>query len=178
MPDSSVRFRCWPDINKIGIVGHSFGAFAAHAVAGADHGPTMGVGNFRDPRVDAIVPIAPPFNDRYGYFDKGPDNNSWKGITIPSYVLLGDQDLPQRRRSFDRYSSVGDKYLTVGKDQTHSGIAGYRSKTEVKRLVALNTALFFHTYLRGGADQSKIGTLGWIDGWSIERKTLDREGRN
>ncbi len=67
--------------------GHSYGAFTAHALAGAELGPTMGIGNFRDPRVDAIVAIAPPpqGKDRYGFFDKGPDANSWKDVTIPSW---------------------------------------------------------------------------------------------
>lgn len=125
-----VSFAAFPDGNRIGVTGHSFGAFTAHAVAGAEHGPTMGIRSFRDPRVDAIVPIATPFNDRYGYFDKGPDNNSWKDIAIPSYVLLGDQDLPQRRRAFDCYRAVGDKFLTIGKNKgtTPSQVAGWRRK--------------------------------------------------
>ncbi|WP_168155941.1 hypothetical protein [Isosphaera pallida] len=35
---------------------------------------------------------------------------------------------------------------------------------------ALNTALFFHTYLRSGSGRDRIGTLTWIDGWTLERK--------
>jgi hypothetical protein len=41
---------------------------------------------------------------------------------------------------------------------------------EVRALVALNTALFFHTYLRGGDGIRSIGTLAWLDGWTLERK--------
>jgi hypothetical protein len=160
-----------PDVDHIGVLGHSFGAFTAHAVGGVEHGPTMGIRNFRDPRVDAIVLTAPQGQDRYGCFDKGPDNNSWKDINIPSYILLGEHDLPSwRRQPFDRYPAIGDKFLTIGKDQTHNTIAGYGTTNDVRRLLDLNTALFFHTYLRGGAGRCKIGTLGWIDGWTLERK--------
>ena len=171
MLDSPIGFAAFPDVNRIGVAGHSFGAFAAHAVAGAEHSPTMGIRSFRDPRVDAIVPIATPFNDRYGYFDKGPDNNSWKDIEIPSYVLLGDQDLPQRRRPFDCYRAVGDKFLSVGKDQGHNAIAGGSTAAEdAAHFVALNTALFFHVYLRGGNGRDDIGALARLDGWTLERK--------
>lgn len=160
-----------PDVDHIGVLGHSYGAFSAHAVAGVELGPTMGIRNFRDPRVDAIVAIAPQGKDRYGCFDKGSDNNSWKEVTIPSYLLLADHDLPEwRRQPFDRYPAVGDKFLTIGKDQDHASIAGWRAPVDVRRLLDLNTALFFHTYLRGGAGRRRIGTLAWIDGWTLEQK--------
>jgi len=40
----------------------------------------------------------------------------------------------------------------------------------VRRLLDLNTTLFFHTYLRGGDGRCAIGTLAWLDGWTLERK--------
>jgi hypothetical protein len=166
-----------PDVEHIGVLGHSYGAFSAHAVAGVELGPTMGIRNFRDPRVDAIVGIAPQGKDRYGLFDKGPDNNSWKDVTIPCYLLLGERDLPEwRRQPFDRYPAGGDKLLTIGKDQTHPSIAGYGAPAEVRRLLDLNTALFFHTYLRGGSSRDEIGTLAWLDSWTLERKLDSRRG--
>jgi hypothetical protein len=171
MPPPPPAFTAAPDVDHIGVLGHSFGAFTAHAVGGAEHGPTLGIRNFRDPRVDAIVPIAPQGKDRYGCFDKGPENNSWQGVAIPAYVLLGDDDLPDwRRRPFDRYPAVGDKFLTIGKDQSHAAIAGWRAPVEVRRLLDLNTALFFHTYLRGGEGRRRIGSLAWLDGWTLERR--------
>ena len=169
------EFQGEPDVDHIGVLGHSFGAYTAHALAGAELGPAMGIHNFRDPRVDAIVVIAPQGRDRYGFFDKGPDNNSWRNVTVPSYVLLGEHDLPDwRRRPFDRYPAIGDKFLTIGKDQNHAEISGSSAPIEVRHLLALNTALFFHTYLRGGDGRCKIGTLAWIDGWTLDRK-LDED---
>jgi hypothetical protein len=164
-------FVAWLDADRIGVLGHSFGAFTAHAVGGVEHSPTLGIRDFRDPRVAAIVLIAPQGPDRYGCFDLGPENNSWRDVTIPSYCLLGEHDLPDwRRHPFDRYPAAGDKFLTIGKDQTHDSIAGWSAPVVVRCLLALNTALFFHTYLRGGTGRNAIGTLAWLDGWTLERK--------
>lgn len=41
---------------------------------------------------------------------------------------------------------------------------------EVTRFVELNTALFFHVYVRGGDGRDEIGTLARLDGWTLERK--------
>jgi hypothetical protein len=167
LPD---EFSGVPDTDHIGVLGHSFGAFAAHAVGGAVFAPTMGVREFRDPRVDAIVVIAPQGKDRYGCFDKGEANNSWTDVVVPSYVIVGGRDLPDwRRRPFDRYPATGNKFLTIGKAQSHSGIAGY-GDPNVRRFIDLNTALFLHTYLRGGKDADRIGQLSSPNGWKLERK--------
>jgi hypothetical protein len=169
LPD--VQFTAFPDVEHVGVLGHSYGAFTAHAVGGVVHTPTLGIRDFRDQRVDSIVVIAGQGKNRYGCFDKGPANNSWQSVTIPVYMLLGDQDhLAWRRRPFDRYPARGDKFLTIGKDQSHSGIAGYGAPVEVRRFLALNTALFFHVYLRGGEGREQIGTLAPLDGWTLERK--------
>lgn len=164
-------FKGVPDVDHIGLIGHSFGAYTAHAVGGADFSPTMGIRNFRDPRVDAIVPISPQGFHRFGSYDEGPSNNSWSDIRIPVYLICGELEGPEwRRQPFDRYPACGDKFLTVGKGQGHNIINGDQ---KAKRLLSLNTALFFHTYLRGGQGRDKIGTLAWLDGWTLERK-LDK----
>jgi hypothetical protein len=162
------EFRGIPDVDHIGHVGHSFGAFTAHAVGGANFSPTMGIRNFRDPRVDAIVPISPQGYHRFGGYDEGPDNNSWSDIRIPVYLICGEREAPEwRRQPFDRYPAIGDKFFTIGKGWGHNIVNG---DGPTKRLLALNTALFFHCYLRGGDGRDKIGTLAWIEGWTLERK--------
>lgn len=156
------------DVDHIGHIGHSFGAFTAHAVGGANWSPTMGIRNFRDPRVDAIVPISPQGYHRFGGYDEGPDKNSWSEIRIPVYLICGELEGPEwRRQPFDRYPAVGDKFFTVAKGWGHNIINGDAAS---KRVLALNTALFLHTYLRRGAGRDRIGTLAWIDGWTLERK--------
>jgi hypothetical protein len=157
-----------PDVDHIGHIGHSFGAFTAHAVGGANFSPTMGIRNFRDPRVDAIVPISPQGFHRFGSYDEGPDNNSWSDIRIPAFLICGELESPEwRRQPFDRYPAVGDKFFTVAKGWGHNVMNGDEA---ARRLLSLNTALFFHTYLRDGQGRDRIGTLSWIDGWTLETK--------
>jgi len=162
------EFKGIPDVDHIGHVGHSFGAFTAHAVGGASFSPTMGIRNFRDPRVDAIVPISPQGYHRFGSYDEGPENNSWSEIRIPACLICGALESPDwRRQPFDRYPPIGDKFFTIGKGYGHNIVKG---DEPAKRLLSLNTALFFHVYLRGGTGRDRIGTLAWIDGWTLERK--------
>jgi predicted dienelactone hydrolase len=153
------------DVDHIGHIGHSF---TAHAVGGANWSPTMGIRDFRDPRVDAIVPISPQGYHRFGSYDEGPDNNSWSEIRIPAYLICGELEGPEwRRQPFDRYPAIGDKFFTIAKGWGHNLVNG---DAATKRLLGLNTALFFHTYLRQGNGRDRIGTLAWIDGWTLERK--------
>jgi hypothetical protein len=162
------EFKGIPDVNHIGHIGHSFGAFTAHAVGGANFSPTMGIRNFRDPRVDAIVPISPQGYHRFGSYDEGPENNSWSGICIPAYLICGELEAPKwRRQPFDCYPAIGDKFFTIGKGWGHNIVQG---DAATKRLLSLNIALFFQCYLRGGDGRDKIGTLAWIDGWTLETK--------
>ncbi|NJM55975.1 MAG: hypothetical protein HC841_08870, partial [Verrucomicrobiae bacterium] len=144
-------------VEHIGHTGHSFGAFTAHALGGANFSPTMGIRNFRDPRVDAIVPVSPQGYHRFGSYDEGPENNSWSDIRIPVYLICGElENPPWRRQPFDRYPLVGDKYFTIGKGHGHAII---NADAATKRLLALNTALFFHTYLRGA--KAAIKSARW-----------------
>jgi predicted dienelactone hydrolase len=170
------EFQGIPDVDHIGHIGHSFGAFTAHAVGGANFSPTMGIRNFRDPRVDAIVPISPQGYHRFGSYDEGPENNSWSDIRIPVYLICGERESPEwRRQPFDRYPSTGDKFFTIGKGWGHNIVQG---DDTTKRLLSLNTALFFHCYLRGGDGRDKIGTLAWIDGWTLEKKVAPGDGNS
>lgn len=58
---------------------------------------------------------------------------------------------------------------SVAKGWGHNIVNG---DAATKRLLALNTALVFHTYVRQGNGRDRIGTLAWIDGWTLERKPL------
>lgn len=170
------------DFRHIGLTGHSFGGFTANAIAGADHAPTMGIRNFRDPRVRAVVPISAQGEFRFGTYDYGPEENSWAGVSIPVYALAGAAEGGNdwRRTAFDRYPPVGDKFYTVGAGQGHAQM-GNSGSDEVRRLIAWNTALFFHAYLRAPPDEAKtlrcrIGTLAWLEGWTLERKLDPQAG--
>jgi hypothetical protein len=69
------------------------------------------------------------------------------------------------RGSSSRGSSVSR--CRARKPGLHAVDQGGREALEKLRR---RVALFFHTYLRGGDGRCAIGTLEWIDGWTLERK--------
>jgi len=91
------------DLNRVGLAGHSFGAFTTMAVAGARY-LTLGNDAPRpDPRVKAAVAMSTPNtkdNDTDAAFD---------AIRIPIFHLTGTKDeLPGRRLKGDSDPIVGD----------------------------------------------------------------------
>jgi predicted dienelactone hydrolase len=72
------------DPNRIGVAGHSFGGYTAIVVASGLDNDAFGVHVEPDPRVRAVVPIAPasfPFSDA-----------ELAGIRIPMLLLSGSED--------------------------------------------------------------------------------------
>ena len=146
------------DTANTGHVGHSYGAYTAHAVGGA----AFDQGNFRDPRVQAIVPLSAQGDARFGSFDVEPDirlpspDSSWAAVTIPTYNILGeyeaDNSVSQIFQSDDwrclpyaRYANRQDAFLSVVPAGLHSDF-GDQGEEAVKAFVARNTLLFFDRY--------------------------------
>lgn len=88
-----------PDLTRIAHAGDSWGAYTAHAVGGA----RFTHGQYRDSRVKAILPISPQGPGGFGAFDNGPADNSWRELSIPSFVLVGADE--KNARSVIRSSS-------------------------------------------------------------------------
>ena len=102
---------------RVGHLGHSWGAYTAHAVAGAafeDPVPGAAPGarwTFRDPRVGAVVAFSPQGWGQFGQFDVADSDghacsqaqpcaitdpsrdNSWRTVTVPAYVLIGQREM-------------------------------------------------------------------------------------
>lgn len=75
------------DPERIAVTGHSFGGFTAYAMAS---GYTNDLGTFEaDPRVDAIIPLAPATGDGSGRL---LSDDRLAAITIPSLVMVGTND--------------------------------------------------------------------------------------
>ncbi len=77
------------DAERIGVGGHSMGAFTADAIAGAlvdlpNHPAT----NFADPRVKAVVLLSPQGPGEFGLTD-----HSWDHLTLPLLSMTGSLDL-------------------------------------------------------------------------------------
>ncbi|MCB9411828.1 MAG: hypothetical protein H6525_03125 [Actinobacteria bacterium] len=174
------------DAGRVGHLGHSWGAYAAHALAGAEfldpfdpEGPRV---TFRDPRVDAFVALSPQGWGQFGSFDVEHDlatpspDNSWRTVSTPAYNLVGsleadgvagyDLGLPGTYRGqdwrmfpFARYPADGRRYLTVLEGQTHANLGG-EAAAEVNAFVAANSRTFFDAYLRGDTEsEPRIGDV-------------------
>ena len=88
-PESTetVGFVANVDPESIAVTGHSFGGFTAYAMAS---GYENAQGSFEaDPRVDAIIPLAPATGDGAGRLLTDED---LAAVTIPSLVLVGTND--------------------------------------------------------------------------------------
>jgi predicted dienelactone hydrolase len=113
------------DRTKIGVGGHSYGAFTAMLVGGAKTFPEAT--SYADPRVKSIVVLSP----------QGPSETfhltaeSFKEIGVPSLFMTGtrdrglnDNETPEwRRLAFDN-AAAGDKWLIVLEGAHHGSFTG------------------------------------------------------
>jgi predicted dienelactone hydrolase len=165
-----------PDLDRIGHAGHSWGAYTAHAVAGArfDHG------RFRDPRVRAIVALSPQGPDQFGSFDRGETDNSWRSVEVPAFVIAGETELNGppagfrmqgwRAQPFVRYPAGVDAFLAILPGQDHADIGG-RGAPPMLAWQVENTTTFFDAYLRGAAARAcDVGRLAPVAGVRFERR--------
>ena len=98
--------------DRVGHIGHSWGAYTAHGVAGGLFVPSAQAEpswNFRDPRVVAMVALSPQGPGGFGAFDAVCDGgdgmcpedgwqqvseeNTWRGIDIPTFHLIGAREM-------------------------------------------------------------------------------------
>ncbi len=171
------------DLTRVGHTGHSFGAYTSHAVGGATY-TTDTTGTYRDERIDAIAPISPQGPDQMGGFDRGPDDNTWTTVTIPSYNLIGGAEIDSnavdtivrpgwRLAPFDRYPGTSDTFRSIVADQTHSDMWRTGSP-EVQQIIAGEILEFMRIYVAGDTrgDPCDIG-VGTLTTVSLERHPAD-----
>jgi hypothetical protein len=178
------------DIDRMGYIGHSWGAYTAHSVAGANFVVPAELGgqtlNFRHDRIKAFVALSPQGWDGFGAYDDEHDvsqpssNNSWSVVTIPAFNIIGALEMnvragqfmgdQWRRFPFVRYPSDGTKHLSILPGQNHGDI-GDNGPDQVKTFIAVNTRTFFEVYLRGqSAKASSIGHLETATGVETSSK--------
>jgi len=115
------------DRERVGVGGHSFGAYAAQVVAGAkvlfpgDKKPR----SYADPRVKAVLQLSGQGSGQGGLFE-----GSWEDLRMPMMCVTGSLDRgaqgqpPQwRREPFDR-SPPGDKYFLFVDGAHHGSFTG------------------------------------------------------
>lgn len=140
------------DAERIGVGGHSFGAYTAMLIGGV----TVDLGgvkdrSFRDQRVTCILPIS-----AQGTGQQGLTRASWAGLTIPMMTMTGTRDQGVGGQGFEwkkepyTFSPPGSKYLVVIDGANHfsfGGGLGERS-SDVTDVVKLTSTLFWDAFLK------------------------------
>jgi len=108
------------DRGKIGVGGHSYGAFTAMLIAGMN-------GSFADSRIRAVVAMSPPGPSP----NRGITAQSFSTVKIPAMFMTGTndrganelEDANWRKQAFDD-SPAGDKYFVLIDGARHSSFTG------------------------------------------------------
>ncbi|MBV8517149.1 MAG: alpha/beta fold hydrolase [Acidobacteria bacterium] len=113
------------DHARIGVGGHSYGAYTAMLVGGARTFP--GGTSYADPRVKAIVAMSPQGPSE----TRGLTNESFTTLRVPALFMTGtmdrgvtDAETPDWRRQAFELSPAGDKWLAVLEGATHATFTG------------------------------------------------------
>lgn len=119
------------DRGRVGVAGHSYGAFIAMLLGGTKTFP--GAVSYADPRVKAIVAMSPQ-----GPSDSiGLTRESFASLNVPALFMIGTRDAGTddaqptswRRLAFE-LAAPGDKWLAVIEGATHRTFAGVRDQLE------------------------------------------------
>jgi predicted dienelactone hydrolase len=115
------------DHARIGVAGHSYGAFTAMEVAGTKLFRGSETIHLRDPRVKAMVALSPQGVGA----ERGLTTTSWAELNIPALFMTGSLDRgaggngdPGWRHDPFAFSPAGDKYFVSLEGARHSSFAG------------------------------------------------------
>lgn len=173
-------FRGRLDLQRVGVAGHSFGAYTTLAVAGEVFLTPQGKEvTFRDPRVKAAVIMSPSAPQGKADLDR-----SFGSITIPCLHLTGTNDdgvgitevkAAERRIPYDHITKA-DQYLIVFKGGDHMLFAAPKRRTGGEKdavllgLIRMSTTAFWDAYLKG-----ETGGKAWLEGGGF-RQALAEDG--
>lgn len=159
--DSQSKFFNHIDTERVGLFGHSFGAWTSLLLAGADS-------KFSDNRVKAVVALSGPVNE---FVFKAESVNDLKAVHVPTLFEYGEQE-PTHGRKDDKAllfdPANAPKILLAIKDADHLSFSGgikgehklsreYFEKDEPRRIVAETTLDFFDAFLKD--DKEKLQRL-------------------
>ncbi len=144
------------DMARVGVGGHSFGAYTALAASGRILGNArVGTLDLRDPRIKACVALSAP--------SKGEsDCPSYASFAVPCLHMTGTKDMSpiggttpaQRRAPYDCIHGP-DQYLVTFAGGDHMVFSGRLRRTpeptdaRFQRLVCEATTAFWDAYLKG-----------------------------
>lgn len=141
------------DSTRIGVGGHSFGAYTSMLIGGVtvDLGPEEGR-SFTDSRVRAILPIS-----AQGAGQQGLTESSWEKLMLPLLTITGSRDRgaggqgPDWKKEPYFRSPPGDKFLVDIEGANHFSFGGGRGgrTSNVSEIVNLVSLAFWNAYLKG-----------------------------
>ena len=178
------------DRARIGVGGHSFGAYTSQLIGGAkiaaeQAGKTK---NFRDSRVSAVLLIS-----AQGPGQMGLATGSWDSMSLPMMDMTGSEDKgalgqsPEWRMEAFRSSPAGDKYHVFVEGATHGSFTGLVLKgrnrltdaisgTDPKILdyTKIATTSFWDAYLKGDRKAKKYLQGNALEDYSSGAVSIDR----
>jgi predicted dienelactone hydrolase len=147
------------DLDKVGMAGHSFGAYTTLAAAGQVFATPLGAKSLAEPRIKAAIamsPNAPPARSDL--------KKAFGSIKVPMYHLTGTRDdgvgitdakASDRRVPYDNIKNA-PQYLLVLKDGDHMVFAATRrlpgaGKKDARfhELIRMSTTAFWDAHLKG-----------------------------
>lgn len=143
------------DRKRIGVGGHSFGAYTAQVIGGATI-DLPGVGNdvsLADRRVRAVLLFSPQGRGQMGLTDR-----SWKALDKPVMILSGPRDRGAKgqpaswRKEPFTFAPPGDKYYVFIAGANHFSFCGL-GRADWQRAAALNPVTTLPAFL---AQQQRI----------------------
>jgi predicted dienelactone hydrolase len=165
-------------MNRVGVAGHSFGAYSALASSGRILvGPLGGKINLTDPRIKACISMSSPGSL------KEKKNNSYASYSVPCLHMTGTEDVSpvadtkasDRRIPFDSIDK-GDQYLVTFNGGDHMIFSGRFRKAGKKEnddifqeLIKQSTLEFWDAYLKGKPESKK-----WLTDGDFEKTMGDK----
>lgn len=166
------------DLSRVGVMGHSFGAYTALVACGARPAldwlsPSVPPGNglgpeLSEPRVKACVALSPQGPGEPFFLE-----SSYDTIDRPVLGISGSRDqqqgaTPQNRRRFFELLPPGQKVLVWLANAEHAAFSDSsgskrsglpsRSRSDVQPISRAATLLFFEAHLRGDAQAAALLT--------------------
>lgn len=145
------------DLSRVGMAGHSFGAWTTLAIAGQRFG--LGIRNFSDPRVKAAIAMSAPVPARR-------NSQTYSNVRVPLFHMTGTADespigetaAKDRRIPFDSIANVPQFLLTFegGDHMIFSGRSNTsRMASDTEAMLAViksSSTAFWDCYLKGSAE--------------------------
>src|SRR5229473_5786187 len=158
------------DQKRIGVGGHSYGAFSTQMIGGAlldmPNGPRAQ--SFSDERPGALMLLSPQ-----GKTQNGLTESSWKNMTRPTMSMTGSNDtgvmgqLASWREDPFTYSPPGDKYLVFIDGAFHMSFTGALAQGDNPQLARrpMMARLVGRTDQKAVFDYVKIASVAFWDAY-------------